>query len=195
MGHGGAGPGDGAATIDQDFTNLPLDFQVLRGNFYRLFELALDAFGIVLIIGLGMAAYRRYLVRPNRLQASKGNISFWDGFPFLTVLLLIVISGFVAEGLRIAEGFSIEKEVAVAGNLEAKVRLVDRMGLRERFHIGPERQDVQLNRIVRGGPVFPAAAWAPVGFALAEVFATLPIARSARGTRLSGGCTRCWRSA
>ena len=167
--------GTALATVDQDFTNLPLDFQVLRGNFYRLFELALDAFGIVLIIGLGMAAYRRYLVRPNRLQASKGNISLWDGFPFLTVLLLIVISGFAAEGLRIAEGFSIEKEVAAAGNLEAKVRLVDRMGLRERFHIGPERQDVQLSRIARGGPVFPAAAWAPVGYALAEVFAALPI--------------------
>ena len=27
--------GTALATVDQDFTNLPLDFQILRGNFYR----------------------------------------------------------------------------------------------------------------------------------------------------------------
>ena len=59
--------GTALATVDQDFTNLLLDFQILRGKFYRLFELALDVFGVVLILGVGMAAYRRYLVRPERL--------------------------------------------------------------------------------------------------------------------------------
>ena len=167
--------GTALATVDQDFTNLALDFQILQGKFYRVFELALDVFGVVVIVGLGMAAYRRYLVRPKRLQASQKNISLWDSFPFLTVLLLIVVTGFVAEGLRIAEGFSIEAQVAAADGLDAKVQLLDQMGLREKFHIGSERQDVQLNRIARGGPVFPAAVWAPVGYALAEVFASLPV--------------------
>jgi Fe-S oxidoreductase len=167
--------GTALATVDQDFTNLPFDFQVLGGNFYRLFELMLDVFGMVLILGLGMAAYRRYLVRPKRLQASRRNISLWDGFPFLTLLLLIVVTGFVAEGLRIAEGFHIEARVAAAEGLDAKAQLLDQMGLRERLHIGPERQDVQLGRIARGGTVFPAATWAPVGYALAEIVAPLPV--------------------
>jgi Fe-S oxidoreductase/nitrate reductase gamma subunit len=167
--------GTALATIDQDFTNLAFDFQILRGNFYRLFELALDVFGVVVILGLGMAAYRRYLVRPKRLQVSQKNISLWDTFPFLTLLLLIVATGFLAEGLRIAEGFSIEARVAEADGLEAKARLLDQIGLRERFRVGPERQDVQLTRIARGGSVFPAAIWAPVGYALAKVFAPLPV--------------------
>ena len=167
--------GTALATVDQDFTNLPLDFQILRGEFYRLFELALDVFGVVLILGLGMAAYRRYLVRPKRLQATRKNVSLWDGFPFLSVLLLIAVTGFLIEGLRIAEGFHIEAQVAAADGLEAKIRVLEDMGLRERLHIGPERQDAQLNRIARGGPVFPAAIWAPVGYGLAKAFAPLSV--------------------
>ena len=57
--------GTALATIDQDFTNLPLDIQVLRGKFYCLFELALDVFGAVLILGLGMAASAAIWCVPN----------------------------------------------------------------------------------------------------------------------------------
>ena len=167
--------GTALATIDQDFTNLPLDVQVLRGKFYCLFKLALDVFGVMLILGLGMAAYRRYLVRPKRLQATRTGVSLWDGFPFLSVLLLIAVTGFTVEGLRNAEGFRIEAQVAAADGLEAKIRVLEDMGLRERLHVGPERQDVQLNRIAQGGPVFPAAIWAPVGYGLAKAFAPLPV--------------------
>jgi Fe-S oxidoreductase len=167
--------GTALATIDQDFMNLPLDTQILRGKFYCLFELSLDVFGIVLIWGLGMAAYRRYLARPKRLQATRKSISLWDSFPFLSALLLIAITGFVAEGLRIADGFHIEAQVAAADGLEAKMRVLEEMGFRERLHIGSERQDVQLDRIARGGRVFPAAIWAPVGYGLAKAFAPLPI--------------------
>ncbi len=49
------------------------------------------------------------------------------------------------------------------------------MGLRERFRVGRERQDEELNRIAGGGPVFPAAAAAPVGYTSAKVLARLPI--------------------
>ncbi|MBU4272766.1 MAG: hypothetical protein KKE86_15055 [Planctomycetes bacterium] len=202
--------GTALATVDQDFTNLLLDKQILSGGFYHLFELALDAFGVVLIVGLGMAAYRRYLVRPKRLEATRKGISLWDGFPFLTILLLIAVTGFVLEGLRIAEGFHVEAQVAAAvdpgeknlsqnvaqpppavQNLprqpraavpQADIRtsskhlVIEQMGLRERFRVGQERWDVELDRIAAGGPVFPAAAWAPVGYGLAELFAPLPTA-------------------
>ncbi len=56
--------GTALATVDQDFANLIFDRQILRGSFYQLFELALDVFGVLLIVGVAMAAYRRYLVRP-----------------------------------------------------------------------------------------------------------------------------------
>ena len=104
-------------------------------------------FGVVLILGLGMAAYRRYLVRPERLQATRIGVSLWDAFPFLTLLFLIAVMGFVIEGLRLAEGFHIEAQVAAAQGAEAKARVMEEMGLRERFHVGSERQNAQLDRI------------------------------------------------
>ncbi len=168
--------GTALATVDQDFTNLLFDSQILRGLFYKLMELALDIFGVVLLLGLAMAAYRRYVIRPERLQTTRTGISLWDSFPFLTALCLIAVTGFGVEGLRIAEGFHIEAQVAAATTAEAKAVAMDEMGLRERFHIGRERQDIQLTRIARGGQVFPAGVWAPVGYGLAQVLRPLPVA-------------------
>ena len=169
--------GTALATVDQDFTNLLLDTQVLRGAFYRLFELILDVFGIVLIVGVAMAAYRRYVVRPKRLQPTRARVSLWDGFPLLAVLFLIAVSGFLLEGLRIAEGFRIEAQVAAAApaGAEAKARVLEQIGLRERLHVGRARQEAELHRIAAGEPVFPAAAWAPVGYGLAITFAPLGV--------------------
>ena len=106
--------GTALATVDQDFTNLLFDAQILRGDFYKLMKLGLDLFGVVLILGLAMAAYRRYLVRPERLQATRTGVSLWDGFPFLTLLFLIAVMGFAIEGLRLAEGLKIDARVAAA---------------------------------------------------------------------------------
>lgn len=168
--------GTALATVDQDFANLLFDAQILRGVVYRLFELALDVFGIVLIVGVGMAAYRRYLVRPKRLQPTRSGVSLWDGFPFLTALVLIALSGFVVEGLRIAEGLQLEGQLAEARDPEARMQLLLQTGVRERFrHLGSRRQDAQLARIAAGGPVFPAATWAPVGYGLAKMLVPLPI--------------------
>ncbi len=170
--------GTALATVDQDFTNLPFDFQILQGNVYRLFELGLDIFGVVLIVGLAMAAYRRYLVRPERLTASVARISKWDGFPFLLVLFLIAVTGFVAEGLRIAEGFQIEQKLAVAGKLgeRQKLRVMEELDVEQRFHLlGDKRRAAEMSRIAEEAQVFPAAAWAPVGYGLAKLFAPLSL--------------------
>ncbi|MBN2296126.1 MAG: (Fe-S)-binding protein [Pirellulales bacterium] len=96
--------GTATATVDWDFTHLFFGFQFLKGGIYHVFELALDLFGVLLIIGLGMAIYRRYVSRPKRLetpQVPRGGI---DSLYLLVVLLLIAVTGFVAEGLRIATG-------------------------------------------------------------------------------------------
>jgi len=169
--------GTALATVDQDFTNLLFDAQLLSGNVYRLFELAMDVFGVALIVGVGMAAYRRYLVCPDRLKMKRTAVSLWDGFPFLTFLFLIAVTGFVIEGLRIAEGLRVERRLAAEApaGAEARAGLLNAIGFRERLlHMGTDRQEVQLHRIAEDGRVFPAAAWAPVGYGLAELFAPLP---------------------
>lgn len=169
--------GTALATVDQDFANLLFDAQMLRGNAYRLFELAMDVFGIALIVGVGMAAYRRYLVRPERLAMKRTAVSLWDGFPFLTVIFLIAVTGFVIEGLRIAEGFSVETRLTAeaTSGANARAEALSAMDFRERLgHMGRERQDVQLRRIAEGGRVFPAAAFSPVGYGLAKLAAALP---------------------
>jgi len=159
--------GTALATVDQDVANLLFDRQILRGQFYRGFELVLDLFGVVLIVGVVMAAYRRHIVRPERLALPCTPVTLWDRFPLLGVLFLIAVTGFLTEGLRIAEGLRIETQVASGA--------WDRTALRGFFgHIGPTRQEAELARIAAGGPLFPAAPWAPVGYALGRLLEPLP---------------------
>ena len=59
------------ATIDYDITlRLPLglDFKLLQGPFYLVYELSLDLFGLFFVVGLGLALYRRFVVRPARID-------------------------------------------------------------------------------------------------------------------------------
>jgi Fe-S oxidoreductase len=87
------------ATIDYDITTrLPfgLDFKLLRGPFYLLYELSLDLFGLFFVIGLAMAVYRRFVVRPGRVDPT-------SNFAWVLVLLLAInVTGFVIEACRIA---------------------------------------------------------------------------------------------
>jgi len=185
--------GTALAAIDQDLANRLLDWQLLSGRFYLLFEFVLDVFGVVLIVGVGLAAYRRYLLRPERLRARRGQVSLWDAFPFLAILASIAVSGFLVEGLRIAEGFQIAARVAAAAESAAGKAGIKELGrgdrrvtpaaarqaaaaleLRERLHLGSARQAEQLQRVAEGGPVFPAASAALVGYGLGKRFARLP---------------------
>ena len=90
------------ATIDWDITRLLWDFQFLKDGLYLVYELALDIFGLLLLIGLGMAAYRRYIRRPQRLHNPPGSPLSLDDAYALGMLTLIAISGYLVEGLRIA---------------------------------------------------------------------------------------------
>ena len=68
----------------------------LKGNFYLWYSLISDSFGIIGIIGLVMALWRRLVIRPDRMN------SIADDYIAIGLLLLIFIQGFVVEGLRIA---------------------------------------------------------------------------------------------
>ncbi|MGB3717810.1 MAG: hypothetical protein WA996_25600, partial [Candidatus Promineifilaceae bacterium] len=60
------------ATVDWDITFLIFGFQFLTNGWYLVYELILDILGLFLLVGLAMAAYRRYRVRPSRLENIPG---------------------------------------------------------------------------------------------------------------------------
>jgi Fe-S oxidoreductase len=93
----------------------PLSF--FSGPFYLLFSLATDLFGVVLLIGVGAGAIRRYLIRPPRLR----NAAY--GLPLL-LLGLLAVSGFLVEGLRIAHSESVWSAWSPVGSLVARFAAV-----------------------------------------------------------------------
>jgi len=90
------------ATVDWDVTRPLLGFRFLQGNFYLGYELLLDIFGIFALVGLALALYRRYILRAPRLKSETLPTFVWDDAYLLGMLLVIVISGFLIEGVRIA---------------------------------------------------------------------------------------------
>jgi Fe-S oxidoreductase/nitrate reductase gamma subunit len=100
--------GTALATVDWDVTHLFFNFQFLKGGIYNLYELVLDFLGLFLLVGLGMAVYRRYITKPSRLQAGAtwtnilGAKLTRDDAYVLTLLVFITLTGYLVEGLRIA---------------------------------------------------------------------------------------------
>jgi Fe-S oxidoreductase len=84
------------ATIDFDITLPFFGVKLLKGTFYLAYETVLDLFGLFFVIGLGMALYRRYVVRPSRLDPT----ARFAGV--LGLLFLINVTGFVIEAARLA---------------------------------------------------------------------------------------------
>jgi len=84
------------ATIDYDVT-LPLfGYKLLKGTFYLFYETVLDLFGLFFVIGLGMAVWRRFVVRPHRVDATTRFANV------LALLFVINLTGFVMEACRLA---------------------------------------------------------------------------------------------
>lgn len=68
----------------------------LRGRVYLAYSLAADACGILVLVGIGLAAYRRAVVRPAHVHSRAAD---WIA---LGLLLLVVAQGFLVEGARLA---------------------------------------------------------------------------------------------
>ena len=84
------------ATIDWDVTLLLFDYKLLKGPFYLAYETVLDLFGLFFVVGLGMAVWRRFVLRPHRLDPTAR-------FAWVLALLLVInVSGFVMEAARLA---------------------------------------------------------------------------------------------
>ncbi|MBN2007845.1 (Fe-S)-binding protein [candidate division KSB1 bacterium] len=89
----------GTATVSFDYDVWGLIFRqdsFLTGNFYLIFSLILDIGGVLAILGVLVAMFRRFVQRPSRLSQQV------DETIFLVGLLVILLGGFLVEGTRIA---------------------------------------------------------------------------------------------
>ncbi|MFQ5988171.1 MAG: iron-sulfur-binding reductase, partial [Dehalococcoidia bacterium] len=68
----------------------------LAGAPYLGLSFVVDVFGILVLIGVIIAAFRRYIQRPDRLDNRPENAIA------LALVFLVVLTGFIIEGLRIA---------------------------------------------------------------------------------------------
>jgi len=105
--------GTAILTIDYDLVR-PFNpaWRFWKGSFYLWYSLALDLFGVVLLVGLVMMIIRRALFRLPQLDYSRADtqrqkydrgLYLWDDWTFLGLLFSTVLTGFLVEGLRIAQ--------------------------------------------------------------------------------------------
>ncbi len=84
------------ATIDWDITLPLLGYKLLKGSFYLFYETTLDLFGLFFVVGLGMAVWRRFVLRPHRVDPTARFAKV------LALLFVINLTGFVMEAARLA---------------------------------------------------------------------------------------------
>src|SRR5207245_6482090 len=71
-------------------------YNQLQRPFYLSYEAVLDLFGLFFLLGLGMALWRRFVLRPDRIDPT----ARFAGL--LALLLVINVTGFVMEACRLA---------------------------------------------------------------------------------------------
>ena len=84
--------------VEQYGTELLFGIAFWQGDFYLAYQFMVDAMGLLFVVGIGMAIYRRYWVRNKRLwgrhTSSEDDIFIWTLFG-------LGVGGFLLEGLRI----------------------------------------------------------------------------------------------
>lgn len=89
-----------------------LKVSILHGPFYLGFSAVLDAWGLLFLLGIGLMAVRRYVFKPPQLDYTRpddhgGRVDrtgyVVDDALFLLLLFIIGVTGFLIEGLRIAQ--------------------------------------------------------------------------------------------
>ena len=86
-------------TIATTVVALDADFgtAIMRGNFYLYFQsFTVDLFGALVLLGVAMAAARRYITRPKKLVYTD------EATLILVAIFVLSLQGFLVEGWRIA---------------------------------------------------------------------------------------------
>jgi Fe-S oxidoreductase/nitrate reductase gamma subunit len=79
-----------------DFFTPLMQVNILSGEFYKAFSLVLDIAGLVAIIMLGALFIRRFFIKPEGLESTD------DDYRLHVLLFIILVTGFLIEGARIA---------------------------------------------------------------------------------------------
>ena len=88
---------------------------IMRGAFYLYFQsFIVDVFGAITLVGVAIAAVRRFIVRPKKLVYT--DEAMW----ILIVIFLIAVTGFLLEGWRIAATNDPWAQWSPFGNLVAQ---------------------------------------------------------------------------
>jgi len=94
--------------IDMDFFRRVTGQSFFVGDFYLSYSLVMDAMGLLFVVGVGIAIYRRYVKRNARLW---GKHTSWEDDFLVWSLFLLGVGGYLLEGLRIL-GTSVERDVS-----------------------------------------------------------------------------------
>lgn len=108
--------------IDMDIYHRVTGDTFFIGDFYLSYSLVVDALGLLFVVGVGMALYKRYVQRDSRLHHP--HTSLEDDL-FILVLFLLGVGGYVQEGIRIlGTGFPDFETVSFVGWFIADVLAV-----------------------------------------------------------------------
>lgn len=145
--------GTAIATLDWDVFHLLLGIRLLKGAIYKGFELVLDLAGLALVVGVLLAIFRRYYVRPVRFTEPPSSRDSRESALLLGLLLVVAVTGFLVEGLRIMGASLLQSAQVATGDNGALL---------------PESDHQAIAAI-------SAKPWAPVGALIAAVFQGWPL--------------------
>lgn len=77
------------------FLEYDFNLGIFRGRSYLFTSLACDLFGLFFLGAILAAGWRRFIIKPDRLEQGRDFVIMW------AALVLITVSGFLIEGLRI----------------------------------------------------------------------------------------------
>jgi Fe-S oxidoreductase/nitrate reductase gamma subunit len=113
----------------------PFGWHFLRGNFYLIFSLTMEIFGLFVLIGALMAISRRYLTKPDRLNTKGVSDNKPEDAIILSLLVGVIVTGFIVEALRIHATGSPSWEVwSIFGWLLAKMFIGLDFGIAKIMH-------------------------------------------------------------
>lgn len=87
--------GTTVVAIDEDVIGKIVDFKLLTGYFYLVFEILMDTAGLGFLFGLTLVIVRRCVSKPKFLHTKKED--YW----VICMLFIILVSGYFVEALRL----------------------------------------------------------------------------------------------
>lgn len=106
--------GTALATLDWDIGHYVVGTQFLQGNVYLTYKFVLDMAGVAVLLALFIGAWRRY----RKESKAKRDVKFLVDYVSLAV---VVLTGFVVEGLRLAVEQPAWMHFSPVGTLVAKL--------------------------------------------------------------------------